>query len=153
MKECVQWDIKCDTETNVNNCFNKIQVAINAITTAWENTANKNMHSKGFDSIGNKWTDSGLERMSSETEKTQLINKIKGLGHKPEITGRVYAHKCTHFEWKCCACLHIWDSKDIQPSNCPKCGTTEWSETPDNILRHNIVFNVQPCIIEEEYIL
>lgn len=148
MKGCVQFEISCDTETNADNCLSGIQMAVSAITSGWENERNKNSNIKAFNNINNRWGVNGIQRMSDETEKNTLITKIRALGNPPWIVGKVYAHKCSHFEWKCLNCGHIWEVKEL--STCPNCGAAEWIEV-DNVLKHNIISNAQPCAIEESW--
>ena len=93
-KPCVQWNIDCDTDTNATNCLNKINTDISAITSGWENDRNKNSNGKGV--MKGKPFVAGIHRMSSETEKNMLINKIKGMGSPPFITGYVQYHLCSH---------------------------------------------------------
>ena len=126
----------------MNNAYNGVQTGIDAITSTLENNNNKNSHSKGFNHITNKWGTSGIHRMSSETEKNTLINKIRGLGSPPFITGRVTSHKCTHMQWRCLDCSHTWDSKDMPPTLCPSCSNSN---------PKTIISDAKPCVIEESY--
>ena len=125
----------------MNNVFEDVQATINVIATAWENKINKNMHSKGFDDITGKWQVWGIQRMSSETEKTSLFNKIKGMLSPSGIIGKVKWHHCSHFTWKCFDCQHKWDSMDLPPTSCPSCGNS-------NPMR--IVGAIEPCVVNEE---
>ena len=139
---CVQYNIQCDTENNMNNLFDAIQTAINAITTAWEDAKNKKSHTKGFDILTGEGRVSGIQRMSSEAEKTNLFNKIKGMLSPPQIRGKVKLHYCSHFGWKCLDCQHVWDSMELPPTVCPSCGNSN---------PISIVGAVEPCVVTEEF--
>ena len=155
MKYCIQWNLDCIDETNASNCLNGINTAIGAIITGWENTNNKNINIKRLEPMSGKYRVCGIHRMSSESEKNTLINKIKGLGNSPFITGRVTSHLCSHLSWRCLDCQHTWDSKDLPPSLCPSCGSPERTiiTNPDGSTETTIIIvsDAKPCVVEESW--
>ena len=141
-KICVQWELICDNDTDAINCLNDINNALMSIVSVWENKANKNENSKGWDIFNpNKWVVGGIMRMSNPDEKTKLINTIKGVGNNPHIVGKIKVHPCSHFQWKCTECEHVWDSKELPPMSCLNCGNSN---------PISIVGAVEPCVITDE---
>ncbi len=110
MKFCIQWNINCDTDNNAGNCLNGIDTAISAITTSWGNENNKNINQKNYSCMENKYKVTGIQRLSNNAEKDTLINKIKGMGNPPFITGYVQYHLCNHDEdTSPCTITKRWD--------------------------------------------
>ena len=138
---CVQWELVCDNDTGAINCLNNINNALTSIVSVWENKVDKNESNKGRDVFNpNKWVVGGIMRMSNPDEKTTLINIIKGLGNSPHIVGKIRVHPCSHFQWKCVKCEHVWDSEEL-PTFCPNCGNSN---------PVSIVGAVEPCVVTDE---